>query len=159
MHVVGVTGKDQQKSPARLDRQLLSREEDFAAVEFIIEITDRRYVAVRGMIGHPIALFVLPTIVRMPTMVPSRTYCGQDHRLRIERRCEPRLIAYIAQAFFDETRNNLNGIPRIAELRPIDDGKSCLIPNLCQMDVSIVHRHQPAAIFGTNRISDLNYHL
>jgi hypothetical protein len=27
------------------------------------------------------------------------------------------------------------------------------------MDVSIEHRHQPAAIFGTNRISDLNYHL
>ena len=32
---------------------------DFAAVEFVIEIIDRRYVALRRVIGDPIALLVL----------------------------------------------------------------------------------------------------
>ena len=159
MHMVGVAGKGQQKPAPRRDGQLRLLEEYFAAIEFVIEIIDRRHIALRGMIGHPIALFVLPTIVRMPTMVPSRTYCGQDHRLRIERLCEPRLIAYIAQAFFDETRNNLDGIRRIAELRPIDDGKSCIILDLGQMDMSIVYCHQPTTILATDRVCALNYHL
>ena len=83
--MVGVAGKGHEEPTARLDRQLLAFENDFAAVEFLIEIINRRYVAVRGMIGDPIALFVLPTIVRMPTMVPSRTHRSQDHGLRIER--------------------------------------------------------------------------
>ena len=60
-------------------------EDDFAAVEFVIEIIDRRHVARRGVIGDPITLFVLPTIVRMSAMVPSRTERGQDHRLGIKR--------------------------------------------------------------------------
>ncbi len=101
MQVVGVTGKGQQKPPAGLDRQLRSLEENFAPVEFVIEIADRRYVAVRGMIGDPIALLVQPTVVRMSTMVPSRTHRGQDHRLRIELFPEPELTVYIAQAFFN----------------------------------------------------------
>ena len=100
MQMVGVTGKGQQKSPARLDRQLRSLEEEFAAVEFVIEVTDGRYVAVRSMIGGPIALFVQPAVVRMSTMVPSRTHRGQDHRLRIELFRGPELTVYIAQAFF-----------------------------------------------------------
>jgi len=32
-------------------------------------------------------------------------------------------------------------------------------PDLRYMDVSILHRHQPATILGTERIFDLNYHL
>ena len=96
MYMVGVTGKGQQKPLARLDRQLRSLKEDFAAVEFVTEIIDRRYVAVRGMIGDPIALFVQPTVVRMSTVVPSRTHCGQDHRLRIELFRGRSLTVYIA---------------------------------------------------------------
>ena len=45
----------------------------------------------------------------------------------------------------------------IAKHRPVNDPISCLIPNLCQMDKSFVHRHQPTTIFGTDRVSDLDY--
>jgi hypothetical protein len=42
MQVVGVAGKGQHKPPARLDPQLRLLEKDFATVEFVIELTDRR---------------------------------------------------------------------------------------------------------------------
>ncbi len=99
MHVVGVAGKGQEKPAARLDHQWHSIEDDFATFEFVIQVIDRRHVALGRVIGDLIALFVLPTIVRMSTMAPSRTHRGQDHRLRIERLCESQLTAYIAQAF------------------------------------------------------------
>jgi hypothetical protein len=130
---------------------LRSLEEDFATVEFVVQVKDRRHIALGRVIGDPIALFVLPTIIRMSTMVTSRTDRGQNHRLGIERLAESPLIAYIAQTFFEETRYNL-GIGRITKLRPIDDRKSCIIPNLRQMDMSIVHRHQPTTILGADRI-------
>ena len=66
------------------------------------------------MIGDPIALFVLPTIVPLSAMVPSGTYRGQDHRLRIERLRESSLTAYDAQGFFDETRHIQDRITRAA---------------------------------------------
>jgi hypothetical protein len=130
---------------------LRSLEEDFATVEFVVQVKDRRHIALGRVIGDPIALFVLPTIIRMSTMVTSRTDRGQDHRLGIERLAASQLIAYIAQTFFGETRYNL-GSGRITKLRPIDDRKSCIIPNLRQMDMSIVHRHQPTTILGADRI-------
>jgi len=58
MHMVGVTGKGQEKPAARLDHQLRPLEEDFAAIELVIEIINRGYVPVRCMIGDPFALFV-----------------------------------------------------------------------------------------------------
>jgi hypothetical protein len=106
MHIVGVTGKGQEKAAARLDHQSLEFEDDFAAFEGLIQVIDRRHVTLGTTIGDPIAVFVLPTIIRMSTMVTSRTHCSQDHRLRIERLREAQLTAYIAQAFFDETRND-----------------------------------------------------
>ena len=159
MHVVGVTGKGQEKAAARFDHQLLEFEDDFAAFECLIQVIDRRHVALGRVIGDPIAVFVLPTIVRMWSMVTSRTHRCQDHSLRIEWLRESQLTAYIAQAFFDETRNDFGGVRRIAKQRPIDHGMSCLIPELGQMDMSIVHRHQPTTIFGTDRVCDLDYHF
>ena len=79
-----VAGKDQEKPAARLDHQRHLLEYDFAAFKCIIQIIDRRDVALRCMIDGPIALFVLPTIVRMSAMVPSRTQRGQDHCLGIK---------------------------------------------------------------------------
>ena len=159
MYMVGVTGKGQEKPPVRLDHQLRSVEDDFAALEFIIQVIDRRRVALGRVIGHPLALFVLSTIVRMSIVAPSCTHRSQDHRLWIERLGEAQLTAYIAQAFFDETRNNLGSVRCIANQRPIDDGMSGLIPDFRQMDMSIVHRHQPTTIIGTDRVCDLDYHF
>jgi hypothetical protein len=159
MHVVGVTGKGQEKAAARCDHQVLEFEDDFAAFECLIQVIDRRHVTLGRMIGDPIAVFVLPTIIRMSTMVTSRTHCSQDHRLRIERRREAQLTAYIAQAFFDEMRNDFGRVSRSAKQRPIDDRMSCLISDLGQMDMSIVHRHEPTTILGTDRVGDLNYHF
>jgi hypothetical protein len=58
----------------------------------------------------------------------------------------------------EETRNNF-GVVRRAKFWPIDDGMSCLILDGCQMDVSIVDRHQPATILGADRVWHLDYHL
>lgn len=158
MHMVGIARKGQQKPASRLDDQMRSVENDFAAFECIIQVIDRGHVAMGRVIGDPLTLFVLPTIVRMTVVMPSRTHRGEDHRLRIERLGGSQLIADIAQTFFDETRHNFGGVLRITKQRPIDDRMSRLIPHFCQMDVSIVHRHQPTAILGTKRVCGLNYH-
>ena len=65
----------------------------------------------------------------------------------------------MTRAFFDETRDNLGGARNIAKLIPINDGMARIIPNVCQMDVSIIRGNQPTAILGTNRIFDLNNNL
>lgn len=158
MHVVGVTGKGQEKAAARLDHQLLEFEDDFAAFECLVQVIDRRHVTLGRVIGDPIAMFVLPTIIRMSTMTTAPTHRSQDHGLRIERLCKAQLTANIAQAFFDETRTDFGGVSRIANQRPIDDRTSCLISDLCQMDMSIVYRHEPTTILGTDRVGDLDYH-
>jgi hypothetical protein len=76
-----------------------------------------------------------------------------------ERLCKAQLTAYVAQAFFDETRNDFRGVSRIAKQRPIDDRMPCLISDLGQMNMSIVDRHEPTTILGTDRVGDLNYHF
>ena len=60
--------------------------------------------------------------------------------------------AYCTQAFSDETRHNLVGLWSVAELGPIDDGIACLIPDLRQVDVSIIYRHQLTAVIVTDCI-------
>ena len=65
---------------------------------------------------------------------------------------KPAAMAYCAQAFSDETRHNLVGLWSAAELGPIDDGIACLIPDLRQVDVSIIYRHQPTAVIVTDCI-------
>ena len=159
MRTLGVTGKGQQKPAPRLDHQLRLLEENFAAVEFLIEIIDRRYVTLGRVIGDPLALFVLPAIVRMSTMVSPGTDRGQDHGLRIKRRLEFQAIACVAQAFFDETRHDFGGLRSVAELVPIDDRMTRIVPDLCQRNVPVIDGDQPATILGTYRIFDLKYHL
>jgi hypothetical protein len=66
--------------------------------------------------------------------------------------------AYCAQAFSDETRNNFAGIESVAEQGPIDDGMTRLIPDLRQVNVSIIYRHQPTAVIVTDCICNPDYH-
>jgi len=56
---------------------------------------------------------------------PPRTHGGQDHRLRIERLCGSQLAADIAQAFFNEARNNLGGGGRVARLECVPRNPQC----------------------------------
>ena len=134
-------------------------EENFATVEFLIEIIDRRYVTLGRVIGDTLALFVLPAIVCMSTMVSPGTDRGQDHGLRIKRRLEFQATSCVAQAFFDETRHDFGGLRSVAELVPIDDRMTRIVANLCQRNVPVIDREQPATILGTYRIPDLTYHL
>ena len=77
-----------------------------------------------------------------------RTNRGEPHGLGQQvRRCF--VIPLYAERF--------GRVRGIAKHRPVNDPISCLIPNLCQMDKSFVHRHQPTTIFGTDRVSDLDY--
>ena len=79
MHLVGITRKGQEKAATRFDHQLLEFEDDFAAFECVIQVMDRRHVALVRAIGDPIAVLVLPRIVRMSTMETARTHRSQDH--------------------------------------------------------------------------------
>src|SRR4029077_6826808 len=110
------------------------------------------------MIGDPIALFVLPTIVRMSAVVPIRSRCCQHTRLGIKRIRRLQPASYVTQAFPDQTRNNFGGAGCCAELSPIDHGMPRLIPDLGLVNVSIKDWDQPATVIVTDRIFDLNDH-
>src|SRR6266478_6060940 len=74
MHMGAVARKGQEKFSTRLDREPLSVEHDLTTVKCLVQVIDRGCIALRRVIGHPIAFFVLPAIVCMSTMVPSRPH-------------------------------------------------------------------------------------
>jgi hypothetical protein len=74
--------------------------EDFAALEFVIEVIDRRHVALRRVIGNPLAFFILPAVVGMAAVVSAYAQHGQKHCLGVKRIDELQLSCDIAQAVF-----------------------------------------------------------
>jgi hypothetical protein len=76
------------------------------------------------MIGDPIAVFVLPAIVGMSTMIAALTQSGQDHGLRIKRAAGRQQLAQGTETGFDERRNDLDCSRQRAQLVPIDYGLS-----------------------------------
>jgi len=92
------------------------------------------------VIGHPIACVVLPAIVGVLTMASSRAESSQNHGLRIEQIREAQSTAYVTQASFNKPRDNFVRVRRILEMAPIDDKVSCVISDIGQMGILVVHR-------------------
>ena len=82
--MIAIAGESHQQSSTWLDDESLVLEGDLTAVERVIQIVDRGNITLGGVIGHPITLIVLPTIVRMATMEPAGTDRGKDQRFRIK---------------------------------------------------------------------------
>jgi hypothetical protein len=82
--MIAIAGESHQQSLTWLNDEVVALEGDLTAVERVIKIVDRGNIAVGGMIGHPITLIVLPTIVGMATMAPAATDRGKDQSFRVK---------------------------------------------------------------------------